>query len=159
MLVYNQINSPFQYVVLWGYKSLLRGNLVQTESVSGDADPLSLSAKWEAYSRMKCPAWVRVAAPAKKHIWTEVELSHLNQVRLSSPGWERWGLVMFDKALKNQHCQRDIWPRSSLTWGHVLSQSILLAFFSHGEASFILKYEALGVSWKWYFHSVKLSWD
>ena len=31
-----------------------------------------------------------------------------------------------------------------LTWGHVLSQR-LLAFFSHREASFILKYEGLGV--------------
>ena len=89
MLVYNQTNSPFQYVVLLGYKSLLRGNLVQTEIVSGDSDPLSLSGKWEAYSRMNCRAWVRVAEPAKKHTWTEVELSHLNQVRLSSPWWER----------------------------------------------------------------------
>lgn len=42
MSMYNQTNSPFQYVVLLRCKSLLRGNLVQTEIVLGDADPPEL---------------------------------------------------------------------------------------------------------------------
>lgn len=42
MSMYNQTNSPFQYVVLLRYKSLLWGNLVQTEIVLGDADPPEL---------------------------------------------------------------------------------------------------------------------
>lgn len=67
-----QTNPPFQGVVLLRYKSLLQGNLVQTEILLGDVDPQSLSGKWEVYSKTKCPAIVRGAVPAKKHVWTEI---------------------------------------------------------------------------------------
>lgn len=39
---------------------------MQTGILLGDAEPLSLSGKWEAYSRMQCPAGVRVAGPAER---------------------------------------------------------------------------------------------
>lgn len=55
----NQTNSPFQDVVLLRHKSQVEGNLVQTGILLEVVDPLSLSGKLEAFSKMKCPAGER----------------------------------------------------------------------------------------------------
>lgn len=102
----NQTTSPFQDVVLLRHKSQLQGNLVHTGILLGGVDPLSLSGKLEAFSKMKCPAGEEARL--------DRDLTFLfKSSKIELPGWDCWRISVFDYwsqtpvALQKLYCQKD----------------------------------------------------
>lgn len=107
---------------------------------------------WMGWLKAYC-VWLWIT---KSSCLAEIPLSkrHLTKVQKANRSWntesDPWAWTSF------------LNPTSRLLWFNIGPPGFpmpFVAFFSHREALFILKYEALGVSWKRYFHSVKISQD
>lgn len=134
--------------------------------------PLGLSGEWEAHLRMGCLAGVKVACKEahldRGFILFSVAIAEgflclmmAHKVRL----W-KFPISKTDQGpgkatesvgtLKCQWAFPFFWTlhwRNPSSWEFTVSSMVPLP---HKQASFILKHEAWGISWKWHFYSVNV---